>query len=191
MRWVTSVGWTSASRMRPSKWRLSVRTCSTRREHEVELAEVQRGALAAEHGDRGGVAAQAVEQEPAERRVQLVERAGSSGRAGRGGRPRRGGSRSPRRAANDASACTDEQHSISVSGWRAHASRAAVVSIVCAASGPTDPRALEADHGVGLQQVGQRRRDVADLVVGGVAQPAEQPLVGRRRSRRLERRVLA
>ena len=41
-------------------------------EHEVELAEVERGALATEDGDRRGVPAQAVEQEPAERRVELV-----------------------------------------------------------------------------------------------------------------------
>ena len=41
-----------------------------------------------------------------------------------------------------ANACTpwvDEQHSSSVSGWRAHAKWAAVVSIVWAALGPTDP----------------------------------------------------
>ena len=56
--------------------------------------------------------------------------------------------------------------------------------------GPTEPGTLVADDGVRLEQVGQRRRDVADLVVGSVAQPAEQPLVGGRRSRRLERRVL-
>ena len=42
-------------------------------EHEVEVAEVQGRPLAAEHGERRGVTARPVEEEPAERRVQLVD----------------------------------------------------------------------------------------------------------------------
>ena len=38
---------------------------------------------------------------------------------------------------NDASACVEEQHSISVSGWRAHDSWASVVSMVCSTLGPS------------------------------------------------------
>ena len=64
-----------------------------------------------------------------------------------------------------------------------------VAMTVWAAPG-SPPRTLEADHLVGLQQVRQRRRHVADLVVGGLGEPAEQSLVGRRRSRSFERRVL-
>ena len=62
--------------------------------------------------------------------------------------------------------------------------------MVCVDVGPLGAGPFEPDHRFRLQQVGQRRRDVADLVVGGLpSQPSSFSSRGRR-SGRLERRVV-
>ena len=103
-----------------------------RREHEVQLAKVQGGPFGAEDRQRSRrSASKPVVEEPAKRRVQLVDELDHAVELFGSG-PRRAEA-APHPFApceTDVIDCVEEQHSMSVSGCRAHVRRAALVAIV-------------------------------------------------------------
>ncbi len=148
-------------------------------EHDVHVAEVDRDPLRAEDRERHAVVPQAVEQEPAQGRVELVEQLDHGLDLPPAGLDRQGAP--DPLAAGEALDRLERAADLHV-GLGPAAVGQPLLGHLQARLGDLAAllAELEVDDLLGLEQVRQGRRDVADLVARRLGMPAQQALVGRR-----------